>query len=151
MGRCPKLGRRLPSVPDLPFLPQHMKRPALRLLDKVEVQLRAFRCNLLPLEAEVTAQLREIGSSFPSRKQIFHCHLRPRGAGIETCLPARRGWPLMPGLPPAAAEEWMVSEVANEPIADMACHSITSLARSKIDVGRSTPIAFAVFRLIANS
>jgi hypothetical protein len=30
-------------------------------------------------------------------------------------------------------------------------HSTTSLARSRIDVGISTPIAFAVFRLIANS
>src|SRR6516164_4924472 len=32
-----------------------------------------------------------------------------------------------------------------------ACHSITSSARRRIEVGSSTPIVFAVFRLTANS
>ena len=42
--------------------------------------------------------------------------------------------------------------VRSVPKADIATpHSITSLARSRIEVGNSTPIALAVLRLTANS
>src|SRR5579864_9392410 len=61
------------------------------------------------------------------------------------------GRPRTEGIPTRLGPLWERLEDADYIAAKQQAYSITSSARSRIDVERSTPIAFAVLRLTANS